>query len=319
MWSQTRSGILVPHEIPPEWQPVEKAADLLEEMILRIDDPFGTEFDQTFPGSPYAEDRKFNLELAKELAVRAHDLYVLAADHARLALLGLRTPPLAYSPYICARATLELCSTASWLVDTSGGVQPEDRFRRFFDFKVDDFTMNRVQIRKSPSVQEQIKVDSGKSHQDLETMYQAAVQELEEQANSLGIEPIKHGKNPKRPVFSDNPDNPFPNAKANRYFDRGAQHYLFFSAFAHGGPRATSRFWLVRRDIEPSERFHYQPKFAFWMIRLLMSWLRDTSRRISVYAGRDATQIDEELRSYFDEFQELWNTFGKSTDAESPY
>lgn len=310
MSNQTQSDASEPSGTPLGWQPVERAAELLEELIVEIGNPPGIDhLVQPVPGSQYAADRAVDRILGKELAVRTHDLYMLAVDHAMLATrsmrhmpvtLSLKHRPNSYAGFTCARAALESCSTASWLVDTAEDVGTTERFARFLDLTAENLFLHQIPYRKSQDYQRILGVPFHES----ERSYGDVIEKVEEHARRLGIEPIRHTKNPRRPVFIERPE---ATEMADTYFKNGAFQYRFYSAFVHGGTRVTDHHSLVRAEDLQGERLLYQPDRAFWIIGDLRSWLGATAKRIHGYAGRDAEVevVDQLLRHYDAQIAEL--------------
>lgn len=303
MSNQTQSDLTEGSSTPPVWEPVERAAELLEELIVEIGNPPGIDhLVQPVPGSQYAADRAVDRQTATQLAIRTHDLYLLAADHAKLSTRSLRHMPVtlsliplpnSYAGFTCARAALESCSTASWLIDIAEDVGTHERFARILNLKAQDHSLNQKQYRGSPGLQ---KV-AGVPFSEMETLYGDVIEEVEEQASRLGIEHIRHTKKPRHPVFVEQPE---ATEMARMYIPDGALKYRFYSAFVHGGTRVTDHHWLVLADTQEGRGF-YQPNRAFWIIRSLMWWLGPTAKRIYEYAGRDAeVEVVNQLLGHYD-------------------
>ena len=313
MSNQTQSDSYESSGTPPGWQPVERAAELLEELIVEIGNPPGiAHLARPVPGSQYAADRAEDRKTATQLAIRTHDLYLLAADHAMLAMRSLRHLPAtqslkpvpnSYAGFTCARAALDSCSTASWLIDTVEDVGMHQRFARILDLKAQDHALNQVQYRKSQDLQ----ALAGVPFPVMEWLYEGTIEEVEEQAKRLDIKPIRYTKKPRRPVFIEQPD---ATEMAGMYFPNGALQYRFYSAFVHGGTRVTDHHSLVRAEDLQGARSLYQPNRAFWIIEDLNSWLGETAKRIYGYFGRDPEDIDQLVCRYEAKIAELMASAG---------
>ena len=318
MLYQTGSGLVVPHEIPPEWQPVEEAASLLEGITFAIGNPFSTNFDEPVPGSCFSEDSKVNSEFGKELAIRVHDLYLLAVHHARLGASSLHhapnNVPNPFAGFTCGRAVLEACSTASWLIDSHKQVGTIDRYTRLLDFIARDLARSHGFSRNWPELAEEM----GKTIGQLQSFYESCVEQIVTNAHEVGIQPESFNGDPRRPIFLKSES---ATCLAGQYFDdNGKRKYQFYSAFAHAGPRVMDQHWMVRADIEPPNEFRYQPNRAFWLITDMMTWLGRTAERIAVYAGGDVESLVAMLGEYAAELEQLRISAElKPTDTVSPH
>lgn len=314
MWYQTSTGLIARHDIPAEWKPVEDAALLLEEITFAIGNPFSANLDEPVPGSFFAADGKVNRDFAKELAIRAHDLYLLAVDHARLGASSLYHVPHPFAGFTCGRAVLETCSKASWLIDTKQEVSTTGRFTRLVDFNARDFARCHEFTGNWPELAEEM----GVTLDQLQSLYECDVEQMVTNAHEVGIQPESFKGIPRRPIFL-KPESA--TCLAGQYFDdNGKRKYQFYSAFTHAGPRVTDHHWMVRADVEPPNEFKYQPNRAFWLITDMMSWLGCTAERITAYAGGDVESLVAMLGEYAAELEQLRISAGlKPTDTVSPH
>lgn len=303
MWSQTDSGLYLPHDKPEEWRAAQSTAKLLNEMaedVVRQVSSMGAAvcspgYEPT-SGSAYADDRQLDEALAALLFARACDLFILAVDHARLVSRALDDHPVKLAGVTCGRAVLELCATASWLVDAEQEETNKTRFGRYFDFMLND----PVRLRRQYFDDADNRATLGISPDQSEEAYNADIRQIMATATKLGIEPIRCEVKPRHPVFSDGPTTPTELAKA--YFEHGALFYKWYSAAAHGAPWGTESLWHIR---EVQDTFEFQPKVAYALFKNIRQWLGTTSRRIFAYVDCDPTSLDETFHSYSTRLERL--------------
>lgn len=286
-------GLTYLQDVPPEWIAVQQAAATLNDMCLSIGNLVGASSDEPTPGSTYADDCDVGGEIAKLMYGRACDLFLFAIDHAKTVTTSLRFRANTFASFTCARAVLESCSTASWILDSEGEIDSDNRFRRFFDFRLSD----PVSIRRQLNENSGIPTTLGILPEEAEELYQKTMKEVVAQANVLGIKPTKMQGKPKHPVFDVDPGRS-KTTLADRYFEHGALRYQTYSAVAHGAPWATESHWLIKADVENPGSFLYQPKKAYHMIVSIMTWLQVASRRIFTYSGCNLFELDRNLKSY---------------------
>lgn len=290
-------------EIPPEWIAVEQAAKLLEEMCLGIGGPIGlNEIEEPCRGSTYAEDSEFGGDIAKHLHARACDLLLNALDQGRSFSRSFQHPPLALAGYSCARAALESCSTASWLVDSNDEVNAEERFKRYFDFTLKGPVSARRVLNRTQH-QESLDIPAAEA----DSLFNSDVRKVLTQAATVGVEPRKYEGRPCRPVFSDNLS---ATELAGMYFSNGALNYSRFSAIAHCDSGTIENEWLVKADPHNHHKFLYQPKRAFILIWKVMTWFMQTHRRLLKYIGQDLRDIDDTKDFYLSKLKRLSEQVG---------
>ena len=278
-------------DVPPEWVAVEQAAKLLEEMCLGIGGQLGrSDIEEPSGQSTYAEDSKFGGELAKVLHAKACDLILIAIDQGRALARCIEHTPLTLAGYTCARAILESCSTASWLVDSKDEVTAEERFRRFFDFTLTG-PVNARRLLNRPEHRESLDIPEN----EVDQLFNSDKRKVLMQSDKLGVEPRKCEGTLRIPIFSDNPR---ASVLADMYFPNGAVRYRRYSAIAHCDSGAIENEWLVKADPDNCYKFMYQSKRAFSLIRNVMTWILRTYRRLIEYTGECIRDIDDTIEYY---------------------
>ena len=296
MRSQTDSGLYLPQDEPVEWHAAKLVATVLNEIaevVVRQVSSIGAEVCSPAyvpnSDSAYAHDRLLGDDLAAHMFARACDLFILAVDHARLASRALDDHPVKLASVTCSRAVLELCATASWLIDSEQGITSKMRFGRYFDFILND----PVRLRRQYFEISENRFTLGITPEEAEEAYNADIKQIKARATELGIEPIKCGGKPRHPVYSDLSANP--TALSNAYFDHGALYYKWYSAAAHGAPWGTESLWHIR---EVNDTFQVQPHVAHAQFDNTMQWLGKTSIRIYRYVDCDAKSLNTTLEHY---------------------
>ena len=296
------SQLTYTHDIPSEWQSVEKAAKLLEEMCLVIGNVVGTIGIKPTPNSTYATDCKFAGDIANSIFASASDLFLLAIDNGRSVARSVEHFPIRLAGFTCGRAVLESCSVASWLVDSDDKVDAEGRIRRYFDFILDGPYRGRRQLDKSEN-QSLLEI----SPAEADGMYQAAIENVMSRSDALRIYPQDHIWSGRHPVFIGRPR---PTELAGQYLAHGSLKYQWYSAIAHGTPGATDSHWLVKADPNNPYKLMYQPKRAFNLIESVMIWLGQTCCRVLNYLGEDIQDLEDTLEYYRGELTPLGKRAG---------
>ena len=297
------SELIIYRNVPAEWQAVELAAEVLNAASHLMAKEIGSKSIQPSPHSPYAEDYELHPDFARFPAARARDFFLYAVDHANAATKTIRYDAIrrenanSFAAWTCARAVLEFCSTASWLIDTDEGVTSEDRFRRFFNYILRGPADILRQSRKKPSEYESLLEMSLK---EIEADYESTVNKINDWSATLDIAAIKLKGSPKRPEFSEDLK---PSELADGYFESGAWHYRSYSAIAHGAYWATTRMWLTKQHPDNLYQALYHPKFALSVIIDVEGWLTQTARRIYAYHGWDTAGIEDTSRQSLEQLE----------------
>ena len=290
-----------------DWKRIRKKAEALDEIPKRIGMKIGSYNKKPSPNSKASQELEDcqNKELLKTAYYQGELLLIVSSDH----MSGLRRTleeGLSCAPWVCARAVLESCSTAIWLLDTS--IDSKKRITRSLNLRLKE---QHQQIKFCRNDQEEGAESffSSQETNDVIKECENKIENLKKKAEKWGIKERKSKKSKfidfgsGLPKISDRIAFRFTEKNSKKHTKKNT--YALLSGATHNDQWAILSLGMKiiqQEDDFISAVFELDPDNAEHLIENTVEWFARTSWTYFSLFGWDLEELRSVLKDGYDQF-----------------